>query len=70
MRAAGELLEQKLQAEPAFADALYPLLGIRRRHLFRHGVDYREQTVQAVEESKAADVDRPGEVQPLPGGAA
>lgn len=65
-RKAGELLEDRLQADAAFRDALYPLLGIRRRRIFQPGVEYTTQTERAAAEGMVADVDRPEEVQPLP----
>jgi hypothetical protein len=46
---AGKLLEAKIDAEPAFRDALYPLMGIRRRVLYRPSTDYREQMKDAQE---------------------
>lgn len=68
-RTAGEMLETRLQSDPKFADALYPLLGIRRRYIFKPGVDYIEQTEMAAQEAKEADVDRPEEIKAVPGGA-
>jgi RecA/RadA recombinase len=68
MRKAGELLEGRLQADPKLCDELYPLVGIRRRQLFRKGVDYVQQIKDAMSAGLQADVDRPEEEQPIPGG--
>lgn len=66
MRRAGEMLEEKLQADGAFRDELYPLLGVRRRKIFQPGVEYKDQTEVAEAEGMAADADRPEEEQLLP----
>jgi len=44
---AGRKLEDKIQSDKTFRDALYPLLGIQRRHLLKHGADYRDQIEDA-----------------------
>lgn len=46
---AGKVLEAKIDSDQAFRDALYPLMGIRRRVLYRPSVDYREQMKDAQE---------------------
>ena len=46
---AGQNLEKKIESDQAFRDALYPLMGIRRRVLYRSGIEYREQMKDAQE---------------------
>jgi len=43
----GVRLEERLASDRSFADALYPILGIRRRVMFKPGVDYRDCYRQA-----------------------
>lgn len=51
-REAGKLLEVKLDTDQTFRDALYPLMGIRRRVIYQPGVEYREQMKIAQEASR------------------
>lgn len=46
-REAGKILEAKIDSDEKFRDALYPLMGIRRRVLYRSGVCYKEQMSDA-----------------------
>jgi hypothetical protein len=47
-REAGQILEEKLQSDEEFRNALYAETGIRRRYLFQPDVDYPEQIARAV----------------------
>lgn len=46
-REAGRILEAKIDSDQSFRDALYPLMGIRRRVLYKSGIEYREQMKEA-----------------------
>jgi hypothetical protein len=46
---AGRKLEDKIQADKSFRDALYPLMGVQRRFLLQPEVDYRSQIKDAQE---------------------
>lgn len=46
---AGAKLEDKIQSDKSFRDALYPLMGIQRRTLLKPGVDYRDQIKDALD---------------------
>jgi RecA/RadA recombinase len=57
-REGGLILEEKIQSDKSFRDNLYPLLGIRRRPLYRPGPDYREQMQEARQAALDAQKDR------------
>lgn len=40
---AGQVLEHKLQTDPAFAAQVYEVMGVRRQTMFQRGVDFRQQ---------------------------
>lgn len=47
---AGRKLEDKIQSDKSFRDALYPLMGVQRRFLLQPDIDYRQQIKAAQEE--------------------
>lgn len=44
----GKVLEERLAADQSLVDALYPILGIRRRPMYRPGLDYRDLMASSV----------------------
>lgn len=55
-REAGQVLEVKIQEDKSFRDLLYPLMGVRRRHLFVPKQDYRSQMDIARDEALRTQV--------------
>lgn len=49
----GQLIEEKIQNDPSFANDMYSILNIRRRYLFKPGIDYRDQMKEASELNKS-----------------
>jgi RecA/RadA recombinase len=60
-REMGALLEQELQKNPSLRDALYPVLGIRRRFMYRPGFDYRALLARIAEASHKSTAGVPDE---------
>ena len=50
----GQVLEDRLATDHALADALYPLLGIRRRPMYQSGTDYRDLMRASISQMAAA----------------
>lgn len=61
-REMGQLIEEKINSDREFRDELYPILGIRRRFMYRPGVDFRD-LIQEAKSVKCELADKNHEIE-------